>query len=231
MAAAASGTTAGRGLMEAADPFQAEVARLVLAATADRGFALAGGNALAAHGIIARPTEDVDVFTDVDGAVQAVAERVVAALAEAGFAVEPVAQEGLGDLIYGLEQEMAEYEISRDGQLVRLQLVRFDRGHAPVTMDIGPVLHLDDVLGSKVAALATRAEPRDYIDVAAALDRYSRQRLMELAGAADPDVTDAEFAEAMRRLDRLDDTVFTQLYGLDARQVEQLHVAFAAWPR
>jgi hypothetical protein len=42
-------------------------------------------------------------------------------------------------------------------------------------LDIGPVLHLDDVIGSKVAAMAVRAEPRDFVDVAAALDRCSRE--------------------------------------------------------
>jgi hypothetical protein len=42
------------------------------------------------------------------------------------------------------------------------------------------VLHFDDVLGSKVAAPATRAEPRDYIDAAAALRRYTRQQLIDL---------------------------------------------------
>jgi hypothetical protein len=42
-----------------------------------------------------------------------------------------------------------------------------------------PVPHFDDVLGSKVAP-ATRAEPRNYIDAAAALRRYTRQQLIDL---------------------------------------------------
>ncbi|WFE40346.1 nucleotidyl transferase AbiEii/AbiGii toxin family protein [Micromonospora sp. WMMD998] len=51
------------------DPFQHEVASLALAAAAGHGFALAGGQALIAHGIGARPTEDIDLFTDTDGGV------------------------------------------------------------------------------------------------------------------------------------------------------------------
>ncbi|MGH4022188.1 MAG: nucleotidyl transferase AbiEii/AbiGii toxin family protein [Pseudonocardiaceae bacterium] len=34
-----------------------------MAATQDYGFALAGGYALATHGLVDRPTEDVDLFT------------------------------------------------------------------------------------------------------------------------------------------------------------------------
>lgn len=40
---------------------QREVARVALAAT--EGFALAGSGAIREHGIIDRPTEDVDLFT------------------------------------------------------------------------------------------------------------------------------------------------------------------------
>lgn len=107
---------------------------------------------------------------------------------------------------------MVEFEVRQGNQTVRLQLVRFDRGRSPVVMDIGPVLHLDDVIGTKMAALATRIEPRDLIDIAAALGRYTRQQLIDLGRRADPALTDEEFADAMRRLDRLDDTVF-ELYG------------------
>jgi hypothetical protein len=50
--------------MSAPGPFQVEVARLALAAAREHGFALAGGHALIAHGIVSRPTIDVDLFTD-----------------------------------------------------------------------------------------------------------------------------------------------------------------------
>ncbi len=51
----------------AIDPFQARVAQLALAVAAGQGFALAGGNALVAHGLLTRPTEDVDLFTPEPG--------------------------------------------------------------------------------------------------------------------------------------------------------------------
>jgi hypothetical protein len=67
-------------------------------------------------------------------------------------------------------------------------------------------------------------------DVAATLDRYTRQQLIELGRRADPALTDEEFADAMRRLDRLDDSVFT-LYGYTPDQVTQIRTRFADWPR
>jgi hypothetical protein len=45
------------------DEFQAEVARVALQSAQRHGFALAGGNALAVHGVIVRSTEDIDLFT------------------------------------------------------------------------------------------------------------------------------------------------------------------------
>ena len=59
------------------------------------------------------------------------------------------------------------------GREMMLQMAYFDRDRAPVIMEFGPVLDLEDVVGGKVCALASRVEPRDYMDTAAALGRYS----------------------------------------------------------
>jgi predicted nucleotidyltransferase component of viral defense system len=42
-------------------------------------------------------------------------------------------------------------------------------------MDVGPVLHIDDVVAGKMSALFTRAEPRDFLDVDASVEtgRYT----------------------------------------------------------
>jgi hypothetical protein len=43
-------------------------------------------------------------------------------------------------------------------------------------MDVGPVLDLEDVIGGKVCALASWAEPRDYVDTAATLGATASSR-------------------------------------------------------
>jgi len=219
-------------MASASREFQAEVARVALAAAAGHGFALAGGNALAMHGVITRPTEDVDLFAPGDGAVQAAAGLVAAALTAAGFTVADVTTgSDLAEAFYGFERDMTEFEVARGGQAVLLQLVRFHRSRPAVMLDIGPVLHLDDLLGTKVSALAARAEPRDYLDVAAALRTCDRTRLLELGRQADPDLADEELAEAMQRLDRLPDNVLAEAYRLTPGQIRDLRAAFSDWPR
>lgn len=213
------------------DPFQLEVTRIALAAARQHGFALAGGQALIAHGIGARPTEDIDLFTDVTGGVTAAAGLVRDTLIDAGLDVETIPDPTeLDGVFYGFEHDMTEFEVRRGDQAVRLQLVRFARTSSPTVLDIGPVLHLDDVIGTKVAAMVTRAQPRDYIDVAAIHDRYSREDLIAFGRRADPALADEEIREAMQRLDRLPDAVFA-LYRLTSGQIRDVHQAFAEWPR
>jgi hypothetical protein len=214
------------------DELQREVATIALRTAARHGFALAGGNALIAHGIIDRPTDDVDLFSDQETAVTAAAEAVEAALREAGFEAERRDQTGgLEEIFYGMGEGLAEWIITAPGgQQTMLQMAYFDRTRGPVTMDVGPVLDLEDLAGSKVCALASRVEPRDYIDTAAALQRYDAGELISFARRLDPGLEDRDFADAGAQLDRMPDGVFTR-YGLTPEDVSRLREEFAAWPR
>jgi hypothetical protein len=71
-----------------------QVAAVALAAAREHGFALGGGNALLAHGVISRPTQDVDLFTDQEHGVPAAAHAVEAALRCTGFEAERLDQAG-----------------------------------------------------------------------------------------------------------------------------------------
>ena len=208
------------------------VATVALRVATRYGFALGGGNALIAHGLINRPTQDVDLFTDNEAGVEAAAGSVEAALREAGFEAER--EEGIAgwaDVLEGVGEGLAEWTVTAaDGQRMMLQMAYFERAAQPVTMDVGPVLNLADVVGGKVCALASRAEPRDYIDTAAALTVYSAQQAIGLARRLDPGLDDRDFADAGRRLDRWGDSVFAP-FGLGPADVAELRAAFAAWPR
>jgi Nucleotidyl transferase AbiEii toxin, Type IV TA system len=214
------------------DELHREVAAIALRAAARHGFALAGGNALIAHGIIDRPTDDVDLFSDQEAGVAAAAQAVERALRGAGFQVSRRDMTGgLGDLLEGMGEGLAEWIITaHDGQETILQLAYFDRKHGPVTMDVGPVLDLEDLAGSKVCALASRVEPRDYIDAAAAMERYTADQLIGFARRLDPGLKDRDFAEAGRQLDRMPDGVFAR-YGLGPQDVARLREQFKTWPR
>jgi Nucleotidyl transferase AbiEii toxin, Type IV TA system len=214
------------------DELHREVTAIALRAAARHGFALGGGNALIQHGVISRLTEDVDLFTNHEHGVEAAADAVEAALRDAGFEAERIDKtSGLADLFPGMGEGMAEWIITAPGgRQMALQLAYFDRSRGPVTMDIGPVLDLEDVIGGKVCALASRSYERDYVDTGAALARYSVEQVIGFARRLDPGLEDRDFAEAGQRLDQMPDEAFTP-FGLGSGDVAALRERFAAWPR
>lgn len=209
-----------------------KVAAIALRAAAGHGFALGGGNALIQHGLISRPTQDVDLFTDQEAGVLSAAEAVENALVEAGFGAERQDMTaGLAGIFPGMGEGLAEWIITAPGgEQMALQLAYFDRSREPVVMDVGPVLDLEDVVAGKVCALASRAYERDYLDTAAALERFSPAELIALAQRLDPGLEGQDFAEAAQRLDQMPDRAFTA-FGLTQQDVAGLRERFAAWPR
>jgi Nucleotidyl transferase AbiEii toxin, Type IV TA system len=214
------------------DELHRRVAAIALQAAAGYGFALGGGNALIQHGVISRPTQDVDLFTDHETGVRAAAGAVEGALREAGFQAERQDQTGgLGEIFPDIGEGLAEWIITAPGgEQMALQMAYFDRAREPVITDVGPVLDLEDVVGGKVCALASRGYERDYLDTAAALERYSPAELIGFARRLDPGLEGQDFAEAGQRLDQMPDYAFTS-FGLTQPDVARLRERFAAWPR
>jgi hypothetical protein len=79
-------------------------------------------------------------------------------LREAGFHADRQDKTGgLGDIFYGMGEGLAEWIITAPGgQQTMLQMAYFERRHGPVTMDVGPVLDLEDLTGWKVVARSRR---------------------------------------------------------------------------
>jgi hypothetical protein len=142
------------------DSFQERVARIGLGVAGQFGFALAGGHAVQVHGLNQRPTEDVDLFTPEDGGPGRAVELVVAAYRAAGLMVE---MERVSDTFVRLQVA------DPAGGASKVELAVDWRAPAPVVLDIGPVLHVEDAVAGKMSALFNRFEPRDFIDVDAIL--------------------------------------------------------------
>ncbi|WP_229403429.1 nucleotidyl transferase AbiEii/AbiGii toxin family protein [Micromonospora okii] len=213
------------------DEFYREVARVALSVAGRHRFVLGGGVAWAAHGLFSRPTEDVDLFADVEGAAAAAATGVRAALERAGFEVTDADPDSdLAELFAGFDQDMKDFVVSRGQRQLRLSLARLDRHRSPVVMDLGPVMDVRDLVANKTAALVNRREVRDFIDVAAALEHYSVAELLALARQLDPALDPEDVGAAGRYLDRLPDRRFAR-YGLAPAAVARLRSRLAAWPR
>jgi hypothetical protein len=210
------------------DAFEA-VIRVALAAAQPWDFALGGGLALLAHGVVDRPTFDVDLFTADDRGVRDAASAVAEALLEEGYEVGEVEVESdLAGLIEGFDSAMVELEVvTPDGLVIPVSLGVQPRSQPAVALAVGPVIHLADLAAGKVSAMANRAEVRDFIDVAALHERFSREQLLALAADVDPGLTAEDYAAAIRQLAAYPDTLFAR-YGADAAAIR---AAFNGWPR
>jgi hypothetical protein len=147
------------------DLFHERLAQVGLSALAGYGFALAGGYAVQAHGLLERPSEDVDLFPTM-AAEQAFPEAVRAAIAAyrtAGLDVEPVVEND------SFARLMVHEPAS--GRSSKVELGIDWRQYPPTVLDIGPVLSRDDAVANKVFVpqeLAVHRCPR--VTPATALD-------------------------------------------------------------
>lgn len=209
------------------DPRHRRLAEIALeAAGSEHGLALAGGYAVRAHGMGDRPSGDVDLFTDWQRRADfpAVADLVINALTDNGFVVEVDARaETFARLLVTPKDEPG-------SESQKVELAADWRAHPPVTMSVGPVLHPDDAVSNKMAALYGRALARDFLDINAVLvsGRYSSEQLLRLAEAADPGFDRAMFADVLGALTQISDAAFAP-YGVDASTVQDLRRRFAAW--
>jgi len=207
------------------DPVDLRLAEIGLRVAARYGFALAGGYAVQAHGILNRPSEDVDLFTawdrrdDFDAAVNAVIE----AYSDGGFAVETKQR-------FDTFVRLAVTDPARPDRPHKVELAANWRALPPVMMEIGPVLHPDDVVAGKMSALYTRAEPRDFLDIDAALTsgRYTRARLLELAEQADAGFERRLLADLFMILERYPDRRLAA-YNASPAHISALRKRFAEW--
>lgn len=160
---------------------QREITSKVLAVCADRGFVLAGGGALREHGLTARPTEDIDLFTnslDVEN-FQLARNAVVERLQESGWTV-----------IIGRSADTFATLLVEDetGLKTEIDMGVDWRAHPAPVLEVGPVLHQNDVVATKTLAVFGRGYIRDLLDLDAILSsrKYSIEDLMKLAAEYDP---------------------------------------------
>jgi hypothetical protein len=203
---------------------QRRVTRLALKAVGDdAGFALAGSGAIREHGLIDRPTEDVDLFTvqQSQTCFATSLDRITAALRTAGYTVETRRRQ---DTFAQLTV------ISRQGRTTGVDLGVDWRAHPPVRFEVGPVLSIEDAVGNKVGALFSRAETRDYLDVDAIRrsGRYSDEELLDLARQADAGFDLEWFAQNLDNVERIQPEE-VRVYGLSADQLDDVKTRTKAW--
>lgn len=204
------------------DAAQEQLIRIGLATVRDRGFALGGGNAMTLHGIGARPSEDVDIFTD-RGDIDF--GQVFADLRQA------YEDRGYGVSVDQLSAQFGRFKVTDpSGRTIGLDAGRDYRSHPPVEIDVGPVLHPDDAVACKVQGVYDRGAAKDFIDVQAAMDAgYSRERLLELGDDRAVDGLDRNWlASQLERAQRVHDNDFAK-YGISPEQSATIRTNMTNW--
>ena len=167
-------------------------------------------------------TQDVDLFTTRAGGPGHVTQAVVTGLRADGCEVTVQRTSTDGDF--------TRLAVGRDGRWTELYLARDWRAHAAVRLGVGPVLHVEDAIASKVCAMIGRSLPRDYIDVAGAAASTTRAELLRTAFEPAPGLRVEDVAGAMHQLDQLRTDDFAR-YGLNEDAVARLRATFVDPPR
>lgn len=209
--------------MSTDEELQRDVTRAALRALDGTRFALAGSGAIREHGIIDRPTQDIDLFTsDVDAA------RFDDAV---GFVIDELRSRGHNvDELRRVEQFARLHVTTPEGRFIEIDMGVDSREGVPVMLSIGPVLSLDDAVGNKVSALYSRAEARDYLDVDSirASGKFTDAELIAAASERDPGFEVPMFIVQLDGAQRLRPERVAD-YGVWPDQLEAIKERFGQW--
>jgi hypothetical protein len=196
-------------------PLQEQVARIVSSLPEATGFALAGGAALVAGHVVDRSTKDLDFFTPSPEDVQNLLQALEPALTAAGLTVrrEQLSPSFVRLTVIG-HDDATEVDLAADARM---------RPAEPGPL--GPMLSLEELAADKLLALFDRAQARDFVDVAALVERFGLDRLCELAKEKDTGFSRAVLRDMLGGFDRFDQTEF----GLDDATYAQLAHQVRRW--
>jgi hypothetical protein len=204
------------------DAYHERLARIGLTAAQRYGFALAGGYAVQAAGLVVRPSEDVDLFT--------AWERRAEFTSAVSAVIEAYAAEGLSVETDHVNDAFVRLTVSDGPRTSKVELAIDSRANEPIHMTIGPVLHPDDAVANKMNALYSRAFARDFIDIDSTIQsgRYDRETLLRLAERAELAFDRRVFADALGQVQDLDPDDFAD-YGVVGEHLDGLRDRFVDW--
>lgn len=138
-------------------------------------FALAGGGAMIALGIVERQTNDLDLFGTRPEHVELLGNVVDGVLSQQGFTVERLRSTAA----------LLRLRVQDGGDAVAVDLGYIHPRFATVQTPDGQVISPQDLAADKLLALWDRSAPRDFVDVHALAQRFSLQEMCRLAAEKD----------------------------------------------
>lgn len=204
---------------------QRRLSKVLLDACEGMGMALAGSSAIREHGLISRPTEDIDLFAPVElmsklGEYEAMVSSMEEALARNGYSIVGAREEGM----------FRHYDVSDGESLLKVDVSIDYRESPTVMLGVGETLALDDAVANKVCAVFSRAEPRDYLDLDSIRRNgpFSDAGLIELAARNDLGFDAGIFASMISRVEMVTPRQ-VERYGVSAAELDAIKGRYRSW--
>lgn len=205
-----------KGMPNGLTEFQVDIAKIFFALPESSGFLLAGGAALIVHGLVERPTQDLDFFTSQHGGnIIAAAEAFEDAARQRNWVTHRVRESASFIRISIIGRENLAIDFAIDSAPER----------SPVISIIGPTFEPEELAGRKLVALFDRAEARDFTDVYILAQRYGKEKLLRRAKEIDQGFDKKILAEMFQILNRFSDDELP----VKSSQLLNLRNFFANW--
>ncbi|MEV8534677.1 nucleotidyl transferase AbiEii/AbiGii toxin family protein [Streptomyces sp. NPDC051211] len=193
----------------------------VLAIGSPYPLVITGGYAVQAHGLVSRISQDLDVATENPAPMSDIAADLAHQLGKRGWHVRVVSTDPLSARLMVTDPQ--------DGAECEVDVLKENLWAAPEPTEYGPVLALDDTIGTKVRALADRGAVRDLIDVHAASRLRSDADLERLGERHGRDAFSLDdLRDRLTGADWYDDEEFAA-YGLDEAAISDIRGWAQRW--
>ncbi|QDQ15196.1 nucleotidyl transferase AbiEii/AbiGii toxin family protein [Streptomyces spectabilis] len=179
------------------------------------------GYAVQDHGLVDRLSQDLDVATENPAPMDDIVRALSSGLAQRGWQVRQVRSDPLSGRLVATDPAT--------GEQCEVNVLKKAFWSPPASTEYGPVLAFDDVIGTKVSALADRGAVRDLIDLHAA-SRHRTTADLEALGRrhARFEFSLHDLRDRLAGADWLDDEEFAA-YALTAPQIHDLRIWALAW--
>lgn len=208
--------------------FQRRVAKALSDEIGEQGFALAGSGAIREHGLIDRPTEDIDMFTEYSrrNEFQEAVRKGMSRLEALGLTAHLAPHTPFTDTYAKM--------IVTDGQggSTEVDMCADWRDREPVELPgVGKVLDVEDAVANKLDAVIGRGEPRDYLDALSIRrsGRFTDDDLYRMAHEHDDTFSPELFFSSLNRMKDVPDEDF--LKYVDQEELGRCRSEAADWER
>jgi predicted nucleotidyltransferase component of viral defense system len=196
-------------------PLQEQIAQIIGDALEGSDFALAGGAAIISQGLVDRRTRDLDFFGSSSPVLTERLQSIIDSLVREGFQVEVDRQ----------NERFVRLDVRGLGEATEVDFGIDFRLFPPDQGTHSLVLSSRELAVDKVLAIFGRAEPRDFVDLAALTQIFEIEELFREAVRKDRGFSLAVFAEMTSRIYRLPRREF----ALSDDAFDDLRVAAASW--